>query len=128
MTLTKTAIAGALSAFTALAAAGVALASPAHLTDGQYIEAERCQALMSSSTLGKVDATAIDKVVRAEGAGRIDEAYQMGQQAHRDAAREASTAGPYARSQLIAERDGVCRTLAGEQALASGSAAGGRGD
>ncbi len=120
--------AAAIGAIMALASTGVALARPAEFTDGQYIEARRCQALMSSAALGKADASAIDHVVKVQGAGRIDQAYEMGQQAEQDAARQATTAGAYARSQLIAERDGVCRTLAGESTLAVGAAAGGRGD
>ncbi len=89
-------------------ATGVAFASPSHspgrLSDAQYVAAGRCQALMASARLGPADTHAIDAFMRAQERGRTNEARQ-------DADRQARTAGGYEKSQLIAERDGVCQAL-----------------
>jgi hypothetical protein len=101
-------------------ATGVAFASPSHspgrLSDAQYVAAGRCQALMASARLGPSDTHAIDAFMRAQERGRTNEAYERADQARQEADRQARTAGGYEKSQLIAERDGVCQAL-----LASGS-------
>src|SRR5271168_4717986 len=93
-----------------LAAAGVATAG-ARMTDTQYVAAERCEALMSSTNLGATDSQAIDALVKDQERGRTEIAYEAGQQAHDNAALQASKAGPYEKTKLLAERDGACRTL-----------------
>ena len=53
-----------------VAALAVSTAAAAHpvLSDAQYLAAARCQALMSSPALGKVDTQMIDLVLRTEAA------------------------------------------------------------
>jgi hypothetical protein len=91
--------------------AGAAMASTDRLTDAQYVEAGRCQALISAPTLGGGDTHAIDSLIRQAERGRTAMADDREQQAHDDAAREARTAGAYTKAQLSAERDGACRAM-----------------
>jgi hypothetical protein len=102
----------ALGAAGAAALSTAAFASTPLVSDGTFIQAERCQALMTSPALGRVDASGIDHFLKVQDRGRVEAAEEMGDQARRDAAREASTASGYAKSQLVAERDGACQTLA----------------
>ncbi len=92
---------------------GVAFASPSpgRLSDAQYVAAGRCQALMASARLGASDTHAIDAFMRAQERGRTNEAYERAEQARQEADRQARTAGGYEKTQLIAERDGVCQAL-----------------
>lgn len=103
-----------------------AVARPSAVSDMQYVQAERCQALMSSNALGKQDTQGIDAFLRQQGASRTQAAYDMGQSAHDRAAFEANHSGDYAKSRLIAERDGACRTLLAGDAGAGSAGAGSR--
>ena len=47
---------------------GVAQAAP--LSDSQFLQAARCRGLAASEGLGKLDTSAIDAVLRAEGGAR----------------------------------------------------------
>lgn len=93
----------------ALAAATTASASISHLNDAQYVAAARCQALISSPALGRGDTSVIDSVLKAEGRGRAQVVFDRAEEARADAAREARHAGPAARTELSAERDGMCQ-------------------
>ena len=115
---TRTLIVGA-----ALALSTAAFAVPAQISDSAYIQAERCQALFASSSLGREANPALDQLIKEQSASRIQAAYDRGQEAHETAARQARAAGPDEKTQLIAERDGVCHSLtASADAAGSGSA------
>ena len=47
-----------------------AFAQPSRLTDSQYLAAVRCEALMNSASLGKVDASGLAAVIRDQGVSR----------------------------------------------------------
>jgi hypothetical protein len=57
-------------AIAAVAATTAAVAAPGHMTDAQYLGAVRCQALMSSPALGKVDTAGISSVIKAQSTER----------------------------------------------------------
>lgn len=100
----------ALIAAACLAGAPALAAQPAHLSDAQYIQANRCLGLMSSKALGTPDAAAMKQLIRSETGGRIGYVYDKADQARDDAEREANRDGA-SDTHLIAERDGVCRNL-----------------
>ena len=99
-------------AIAALSATTAAVASPSQMTDGQYLGAVRCQALMSSSALGKVDTAAISSVVKTQTGGRTGAVIDRADDVRADALRQASHAGVTERASLIAERDGACQAFA----------------
>ncbi len=99
------------------AAAGSVSAATPRVSDVTYIQAERCAALISSPALGRHDTSGIDRFLKDQDRGRVEAAYERGQEARETAAREARTAGVYAKTQLIAERDGVCQSYAAGPAI-----------
>ena len=96
-----------------LALSTTALAAPAHYTDSQYIAAARCEALMTSDALGKVDSRGIDAMMKGESRARSPEVQDRADEARADAIRAVRHAGAYGKAQLVAERDGLCRALSG---------------
>ena len=111
----------ALLALTCAAGAPAFAEQPTHLTDVQFVEANRCLGLMTSKALGTPDAGAMAQLVKAQTGGRIGYIYDRADQARDDAQRQANHAGPD-NSRLVAERDGVCRSLIGSgSSEASGS-------
>ena len=96
-------IAASLTASTAV------FAAPAQLNDAQYLAAARCQGLLTSSALGKQDASAIDAFMASQERGRSPQVVDRADEARTDAARDASHAGPHGKAELISERDGVCQ-------------------
>jgi len=100
-------VAGALAA-----SAVVAHAAPSRLNDVQYIAANRCIALMESKSLGPTDAYALKALVKAQSAGRVSDVWDRAEQAKEDAASLADRASGDLKTHLIAERDGVCESLA----------------
>jgi hypothetical protein len=115
-----------LIAAAALAATTAAVASPTQMTDAQYLSAVRCQALMSSPALGKGDTAAIDAVVKAQQAGRVEAVYDRAEDVRSDAMRQARHADATGRAALIAERNGACQawTSAGSSMAATGQPSG----
>ena len=99
----------ALAAAACLAATQ-ALALPTHLSDVQFIEANRCVGLMSSKTLGSPDVAAMKQLVKSESFSRMGYVYDRADQARDDAERDANRSGT-ANVRLVAERDGVCHAL-----------------
>ena len=97
----------------ALAATTAATASPAQMTDGQYLSAVRCQTLMSSSILGKADTAAIDSIVRTQGGARISAVYDRAEDVHSQAESQIRHADATGRASLVAERNGVCQAWSG---------------
>jgi hypothetical protein len=108
-----------LAALGAAALTAPAFAATPKVTDGAYVEAERCAALISSPALGAQDTAGISQFLKIQDGGRSQAAYDMGQSARQSAAREARTAGTYSKGQLIAERDGVCRGFVATPAMAN---------
>ena len=109
------------------ALAGAASAHP-QLTDAQYLAAARCQALMSSSALGKVDSASIDAVLKSQAAYRGPAVTDRADEIRTDTLRAASHAGANGKAALIAERDGPCATMAHDVEVATmlGSKSSGR--
>jgi hypothetical protein len=103
---------GNLIAIAALASTGAALASPTHLNDSQYIAAAHCQGLFESRSLGSVDASQINSVMKSEGATRSSDVADRADQARMDAKRSADHAGSLMKAQLSSERDGACQVWA----------------
>jgi hypothetical protein len=99
-------------AIAAVAATTAAVAAPGHMTDAQYLGAVRCQALMSSPALGKVDTAGISSVIKAQSTGRVDAIFDRADTVRADALRQASHADATGRASLIAERDGACQAFA----------------
>ncbi len=103
-----------------LAAVAVsASAATPRVSDATYIQAERCAGLISSPALGAHDASGIDGFLKDQDRGRVEAAYERGQEARENAAREARMAGPYAKTLLMSERDGVCQSYAGGPSIAA---------
>ena len=113
-----------------LCSAAIAGAASAHpqLSDAQYLSAARCQALMSSSALGKVDTSMIDGVLKSQASYRTAAVSDRADEVSQDARRAASHAGPSEKAALIAERDGACAatTHDAEVAAMAGSGSAGR--
>jgi hypothetical protein len=118
-TTTVAALIAAACAATLAAAAPVLAEQPTHLSDAQFVEANRCLGLMTSKTLGTPDAAAMKQLVKSQDSGRISFIDERAEQARDDAERQANHAGADNAS-LIAERDGVCRTLIGSGSEAAG--------
>ena len=105
------------------AIAGAASAQP-RLTDAQYLAAARCQALMQSSALGKVDSASIDAVLKTQAAYAMPAVNDRADEIRTDTLRAASHAGPNGKAALIAERDGPCTSMAHDAVIASRGGAG----
>lgn len=102
----------------ATAVAGAASAHP-QLTDAQFLSAARCQALMSSAALGKVDTSMIDGVLKSQASYRMPAVADRADEVRQDTLRAAAHAGPNAKAALIAERDGVCATMTHDVSVAA---------
>ncbi len=107
----------------ALGASSVAAAAPSRLSDSQFLELNRCRALMASTELGGGDVKAVDALLKAEGRGRDPYISEKGQSLQDDAASSARHASGDRRARLTAERDGACRALLGGQTGADGAGA-----
>lgn len=94
----------------AAACAGAASAQPS-LTDAQYLSAARCQALMSSAALGKVDTSSIDAALDKASVGRSNMVTERADEIRDAARRQASHAGPQGRAALISERESCASSL-----------------
>ena len=104
-----------------LAAATVTVAAPAHVTDVQYLEANRCRALIASTALGGGDTKAIDAFLRAQRGGRDAYISDKADQTQDETAREARRATGDRKTMLIAERDQTCLAFTTPSAVAGGS-------
>ncbi len=99
-------------AIAALSATTAAIASPAQMTDSQYLGAVRCQALMSSPALGKVDTAAISSVINNQSGARMPAVLDRADDVRAQTLRQASQSDASGRASLIAERDGACQAFA----------------
>ena len=96
-----------------LVASTAALAAPAHLSDGEYLAAARCRALIASPVLGKGDTAAIDALLKGQAQRRVGFISDKADEVQRDTQRVVGHADADGKAKLIAERDGVCRAYAG---------------
>jgi hypothetical protein len=96
----------------AAALATAALASGPKLSDAQYLAAAHCQGLYNSHALGSADSSAINALMKSEGAYRSPEVADRADEARSQAMSSASHAGAGTRSELISERDGACQVWA----------------
>jgi hypothetical protein len=103
---------GNLIAIAALASTSAAFAAPTHLNDSQYIAAAHCQGLFQSRSLGAVDGSQINSVMKSEGSTRSVDVADRADQARMDAKRSADHAGSLMKAQLASERDGACQVWA----------------
>jgi hypothetical protein len=85
--------------------AGVAHAGVSNLT---YLDAARCRGLATSENLGKLDTTALDAFLRAEGASRDLAVRTSANNKMQAALKEANAADGEKKAKLIAQRDGAC--------------------
>ena len=91
--------------------ATTAIAGPTGLSDGQYVAAARCEGLMASKALGKLDTAALEKMLKDEGGRRLPMVQDRADVARDDAARQASHAGEIGRAGLVAERGRQCQAF-----------------
>lgn len=108
----RTTTVAALIALACAAGAPALADQPSHLSDTQFVQANRCLGLMTSKTLGTPDAAAMSQLIKSQTGSRMEFIYDRADQARDDAQRQANHAGQD-NSKLVAERDGVCRTLIG---------------
>ena len=95
--------AAVLLAALGLAVAGSAMASD-HLTDVDYLKANRCRGLAAG--LGAGDTAGLDALIKTEGRSRQEIIYSRGQQEQDRAKREATRAD--GKDRLTAELNGAC--------------------
>ena len=105
-----------LLAALSLTAAGAATAG-SHLSDVDYLNANRCRGLAEG--LGSGDVAGLDTLIKAEGQSRVEFIYAKGQEALARGKREASRTD--SRERLSAELNGPCTAFEGG-ATASASA------
>jgi hypothetical protein len=111
---------------TVAALAAPVLATPTQLTDVQYIEANRCLGLMSTKAIGTPDdAAAMKAFLKTQTIGRESFVYDQAEQARDDGQMDANRSGAEHQARLLAERDGVCRSLIGGSSNTSTAAVGG---
>ncbi len=94
------------------AVSGAALAQPSRLTDGQYLAAVRCEALMNAPGLGKVDSSAIAATLRSQAVARAPELFDRADGIRETVATQVRHADASSRAELIAERSGACQSFA----------------
>jgi hypothetical protein len=98
-----------------LAVAGAAVASD-HLTDVDYLKANRCRGLAEG--LGVGDTATLDSVIKTEGRSRVETIYTRGQEELARGKRDASKTD--LKERLSAELNGPCMAfLGGAKATAS---------
>lgn len=92
------------------------LASAAHagsVTNLQFLEAARCRGLAASENLGKLDTTALDSFLRAEGSTRDPAVRTSAQKKIQAASKEADGADAEKKAKLLAERESNCAAYVG---------------
>ena len=89
-------------------AAGAAAAAE-HLSDVDYLKANRCRGIAEG--LGAGDTAGLDGLIKAEGRSRVEPVYERGQQELARGKRDATTRD--ARERLSAELNGPCMAYLG---------------
>jgi hypothetical protein len=105
-------------------AASSAMAAPPRLSDVQYIAANRCLGLMTSSALASADAGALKAYLDQQSRARMEIVADRADEARDLARTEANRAGGARRDALVAERDGACRAYLAPTSEAGGGARG----
>jgi hypothetical protein len=100
--------AAVLLAALGLAVAGAAVASD-HLTDVDYLKANRCRGLAEG--LGVGDTANLDAMIKAEGRSRVETIYDRGQEELARGKRDASKSD--LKERVSAELNGPCMTYLG---------------
>ncbi len=101
----------AAALMTAVSATAVAAQPAARLSDAQFVKASRCKGLAKSEVLGAMDTAALDVLLKDNRRGRADHIVDKANTATDTAASEARRADEGRKAELIAERDGACRTF-----------------
>ena len=101
----------ALTMAAACASAAVAVASPARMSDVQFIAANRCLGIESTKAFATPDAEALRQLVKNQTWGRDSFIYDKADEAREEGARDASRSGAENNVRLTSERDSVCRSL-----------------
>ncbi|MFT4251169.1 MAG: hypothetical protein QM608_01620, partial [Caulobacter sp.] len=81
------------------------------LSDAQFVRANRCLGLTETKALGEADPAALRSLIKAQRQGRHSSTDDKAAAARMDAKREASRAEGDAKSALVEERDGACKSL-----------------
>jgi len=102
-----------------LSAAGVAAAAD-HLSDMDYLRANRCRGLAEG--LGAGDTAGLDSLIKTEGRSRLEPIYVRGQQELARGKRDATSQD--ARERLSAELNGPCMAYLGAAHDAAAKASG----
>jgi len=90
----------------------VSAASPGRVTDVEFIQANRCGALMAASDLGEGSASNA-AYLKAQRQGRPEMVIEMARKAWEKADKQARTASAERKAHLVAERDGACEAYKG---------------
>jgi hypothetical protein len=120
MKIRSTSVLGSSILAASIFAASTAPARPLHVNDIHYIQAAACQGLITSPDLPPMDPTAINRFMDIESGGRTQIALDQADTARQKAKRDAATAGPEKRADLIAQRESAsCRQYVSMGAHAS---------
>jgi len=110
MKIRPTSMVGAMILGASVLAASTSPAQSLRVNDIHFVQAAACQGLFTSPDLPPIDPTAINRFMDLESAGRPALILDRAETARQNARREAATASPDKRANLIAQRDAIsCR-------------------
>ena len=109
-----------LSAVVVSAAAVTSALAGDRLSEAAYLKAARCQGLAHAASLGAVDTTGIDALVREQGEGRDVRVRNQARALRADATKTAESA--VNKQRLIQERDTRCAAWVKTQTVAASGA------
>lgn len=94
-----------------VASVGAPVLAAERISDGALLRASRCLGLAKSENLGVVETSTLAAFVKAQSRGREPLVRNRANAAEQTARSQAAKARDEAKARLIAERDGVCRTM-----------------
>jgi len=103
-------LSAALAATLVVSVGAPALAAE-RISDGALLRASRCLGLAKAESLGAVDASALEAFVKVQRRGREPLIRDRANTAEQTARNQAAKAEGDAKASLIAERDGVCKSV-----------------
>jgi len=110
MKFRSTSMLGAMMLGASVLAASTSPAQSLRVNDIHFVQAAACQGLINSPDLPPIDPTAINRFMDLESAGRPALILDRAETARQNSRREAATASPDKRANLIAQRDAIsCR-------------------
>ena len=112
-----------LAVLVSVAAAGSAVAGD-RLSEAAYLKAARCQGLAHAASLGPVDTSAIDAVMREQAKGRDPRVRNQATELRNEARRGAENAT--SKAKLMNERDTRCAAWVTSRTIADSGAAAAR--